>query len=90
MGARRILAPRLASSGAIIADNLADVVAKTPQALGKFAKPLAAAAARGGNALAANHFVLLQTNPEYRDLVMKAEEDSKMAQQIRYRVPTKE
>jgi hypothetical protein len=90
VGARRILAPRLASSGAIIADNLADVVAKTPQALGKFAKPLAAAAARGGNALAANHFVLLQTNPEYRDLVMKAEEDSKMAQQIRYRVPTKE
>lgn len=87
---RRILSPRIASSGAIIADNLADVVRNTPQALGKFAKPLADAAARGGNALAANHFVLLQTNPEYRDLVMKAEEDSKMAQQIRYRVPTKE
>jgi hypothetical protein len=87
---RRLVSPRLASSGAIIADNLADVVRNTPQALGKFAKPLADAAARGGNALAANHFVLLQTNPEYRDLVMKAEEDSKMAQQIRYRVPTKE
>lgn len=87
VGARRLLAPRIASSGAIIADNLADVVAKSPQVLGKFAKPLAAAAARGGNSLAATHFVLAQTNPEYRELTMKAQEDQNMAQRIRYKMP---
>jgi len=89
VGARRILAPRLASSGAIIADNLADVVKNTPQVLGKFAKPLIDAAARGGNSLAATHFVLQQTQPEYRDLTMKAQEDQEMAQKIRYRTSSR-
>ena len=89
VGARRLLAPRLASSGAIIADNLADVVAKTPQVLGKFAKPLMDAAARGGNSLAATHFVLSQTNPEYRDLTMKSQEDQDLAQRIRYRTSSR-
>ena len=75
VAARRLAAPRLASSGAVIADNLADVVSKAPQLLGKFAKPLQAAAARGGSALSASHFVLMQTNPEYRELTLKSEDD---------------
>src|SRR5262249_37850118 len=67
---RRLLAPRFASSGAVIADNLSDVVLKAPQLLGKFAKPLQDAAARGGNSLAATHFILQQTNPEYREMML--------------------
>ena len=65
---RRLLSPRFASSGAVIADNLSDIVAKAPQLLGKFAKPLEEASARGGNSLAATHFILQQINPEYRKI----------------------
>ena len=56
------------NTGAVIANNLSEVIAKSPQLLGKFAKPLQAAADRGGNSLAATHFVLQQTNPEYRKI----------------------
>lgn len=72
---RRILSPRLASSGAVLADNLSEVVSKAPQMLGKFAKPLQDAAARGTDALAATHFVLQQTNPEYREMMLKSQDD---------------
>ena len=65
---RRFITPRIASSGAVIADNLSDIVAKAPQLLGKFAKPLEEASARGGNSLAATHFILQQINPEYRKI----------------------
>lgn len=43
--------------------------------LGKFTQPLQAAAQRGNSAVAATHFVLSQTNPEYRNLVKKLDED---------------
>lgn len=66
---------RAASSAAVISDNLAKVLKTQPQAFGKFAKPLQEAAARGGNALAATHFVLQQTQPEYRQLVNTSEDD---------------
>ncbi len=56
------------NTGAVIADNLSNIVAKAPQLLGKFAKPLEAASARGGNSLAATHFILQQINPEYRKI----------------------
>ncbi|NJO18785.1 MAG: hypothetical protein HC838_00175 [Spirulinaceae cyanobacterium RM2_2_10] len=75
VAARRLLAPRLASAGAVLADNLSDIVQKAPQMLGKFAKPLQDAAARGGNSLAATHFVLQQTNPEYRQMMLKSADD---------------
>lgn len=58
-----------------LSDNLADIVQKAPQMLGKFAKPLQDAAARGGNSLAATNFVLQQTNPEYREMMLKSSED---------------
>lgn len=72
---KRVIAPRLASSGAVLADNLADALKASPQLFGKFAKPLQEAAARGGTSLAATHYVLQQTNPEYRALVNKTQEE---------------
>ena len=50
-------------------------VQKISSKLGKFAQPLQAAAQRGNSAVAATHFVLSQTNPEYRNLVKQLEED---------------
>lgn len=73
--AKKVLAPRAMSSGAVIADNLADVLKASPQAFGKFAGPLQAAAQRGGTSLAATNFILQQTNPEYRQLVLGNQED---------------
>lgn len=72
---RRLLAPRLASSGAVMTDYLSKIVSQSPQMLGKFAKPLQQAAARGGNSLAATHFVLQQTNPEYREMMLTSPDD---------------
>lgn len=43
--------------------------------LGKFAKPLADAAKRGNNSLAATHFMLQQISPEYRDILQKMNKD---------------
>lgn len=76
VAARRLAAPRLASSGAVIADNLSEIIAKAPQMLGKFAKPLQAAANRGPQAVASTNFILQQTNPEYRRLIFDSEEDN--------------
>ena len=39
--------------------------------IGKFAKPLADAATKGNNAVAATHYILQQTNPEYRAMLNK-------------------
>jgi hypothetical protein len=44
-------------------------VKNNPECLGKFARPLQAAATRGPAALAVTHYVLSQTNPEYRDKI---------------------
>jgi len=69
------VARRAASSGAVMSDRIADIVRNQPQLLGKFAKPLQEAAQRGGSSLAATHFVLQQTQPEYRKLVNTNEDD---------------
>lgn len=44
------------------------VLGKEPARLGRFAAPLAQAAARGPESLAAAHFVLAQREPEYRKM----------------------
>lgn len=54
-----------------ISDNLQEIIQKNPQALGKYAQPLQNAAQRGPQALAAANFILQQTQPEYRKLVME-------------------
>ena len=45
---------------------LRDTLEKNPQAMGKFAAPLQKAMQRGPEAMAATHFSLHQTSPEYR------------------------
>lgn len=59
-------------------DGKLAVDALTPQVtkqLGKFGKVLSDASARGGKSLAATHFVLQQTNPEYQGVVSQLQGD---------------
>jgi len=51
-----------------IAQKLAGMATTQPQVLGKFAGPLAHAASRGDDAVAATHYILAQ-DPEYQDLM---------------------
>lgn len=80
--ARRALSPRLASSGAVLADKGADIVnsgAKLIQKLAenpatqKFSSLLQKAAARGAPSLASTHFILSQTEPEYQAAIQGLE-----------------
>jgi hypothetical protein len=57
------------SMAAVGLDKIGDVLAKTPEAFGRFAAPLQAAATRGGNALAVTHYMLMQQEPEYQKLL---------------------
>ncbi len=64
---KNLLNSRGASTGAVTLDKIGDILAQTPERLGKFARPLQDAQARG--ALNPTLFVLQQTNPEFRKLV---------------------
>ncbi len=68
--AKKALFPRISSSMAVSADWLSKKL-QTPEALGKYAKPLADAAARGGNALGVTHYLLQSIDPEYQKLMEK-------------------
>lgn len=67
--AKRALVPRIASSAAVVTDNVSKLLQTAPQKLGKFAKPLQDAAARGGNALGVTHYLLQSMDPEYQKLM---------------------
>lgn len=67
--AKKFVGGRMASMGAKGADWLSQAVQSTPQMFGKYAQPLQEAAKRGGTSLAATHYVLQQTNPEYREMI---------------------
>jgi hypothetical protein len=69
VAAKKLLFPRISSSLAVTADGLAKLAAGAPQALGKFAPVIQAAAQRGTQAIAATHFILQQSNPEYREKI---------------------
>lgn len=69
IAARRFIAPRASSSLAVGAYKLSDVLRATPEVLGKFAPVLQQAAQRGSQGLAATHFILQQTQPEYQELI---------------------
>lgn len=63
-------AGRVVQKGALItAENLP----KIAPYLGKYAKPLMEAAQRGGTALAARHYILQQTQPEYQSITRDLE-----------------
>lgn len=65
---RRIASPRISSSVAVGADKLADIVAKSPQSLGKYSDVLQKASQRGGNALGVTDYMLQMNDPEYREM----------------------
>lgn len=67
--ARNILMPRVASTSAVFTDKVSKVLQHNPQALGRYAKTLGDALARGPAALASTNFLLQQTDPEYRKLI---------------------
>ncbi len=52
-------------------DDLEGSLKRNPQRFGKFTQPLQNAAQRGPQALAAANFILQQTQPEYRKLVLE-------------------
>lgn len=62
------------------ADWLGDVVKKAPQKLGRYAQVLQQALQRGGQALAASHFVLQQKDEDYRRMVQQLQEEGEGAQ----------
>lgn len=67
--ANKVARERGASTGAVALDKIGDLLAKTPEAFGRWAPQLRDAAGRGNHALAVTHFLLLQQDPEYRKQV---------------------
>jgi hypothetical protein len=62
-----VMGAMIDKEGGAIAGKIIDWYAKNePSKFGKFANAIAEAASRGPGALAATHYVLQQTNPEYR------------------------
>lgn len=57
----------------ITSHKLADLVEKSPQALGKYGPILQKASQRGGNALGVTDFMLQQNDPEYRKMKKEME-----------------
>lgn len=65
----KLLRERGNSTLAVGADKLSDVLAAHPEAFGRFAGALQSAAQRGPQALSATHYLLQQTNPDYRKTI---------------------
>lgn len=68
---RRYVAPRIASTVAVGIHNIGDLVQKSPQAFGKYANVLQQASQRGPQGVASTHFLLQQTEPDYRLMLDK-------------------
>jgi hypothetical protein len=75
VGGKKLLEKYGSQTAAIGFDKLGDYVRKNPNMFGKFSDVLSKAAQRGSNALGATHFMLQQTNPEYREQLKALEEE---------------
>lgn len=69
VAARRFAAPRAASAMAVSFDKLGDLLQTAPERFGKYGRVLQNAAARGGTSLGAAHYVLQNSDPEYRKML---------------------
>lgn len=58
-----------------LSTNLGNAVTTAPERFGKFAPALQSAAQRGTQALAATHFILQQTQPEYQSMIKNMNEN---------------
>jgi hypothetical protein len=72
VAAKRVVAPRIASSSAVVADKLSKALAKSPESFGKYASILKNAALKGGNSLAVTDYVLSNKDPEYKKIKSEA------------------
>ncbi len=74
-GARRFaggVVPKLANTAL---NKLPDILKSAPEAFGKYAKPLMSAMQRGGTSLGATHYVLQNSDPEYRQMLKDMQEN---------------
>lgn len=81
VGAKKLAEKYGPQTMAVGADKLGDFLKRDPFAFGRFSGVLSQAAARGGNSLAATHYLLQQQDPEYRETVkrvMNNEEGSEL------------
>ncbi len=76
VGGKKLLEKYGSQTAAIGFDKLGDMVKNNPNMFGKFSGVLSNAASRGKNALGATHFMLQQTNPEYREQMKALEEEN--------------
>ncbi len=67
--ANKLIRKRGASAGAVGLDKIGDLLNANPEAFGRFAAPLQAAAQRGPQALAVAHYMMSQQEPEYGKIV---------------------
>lgn len=65
-GLNKLIRKRGNSAAAVTMDSLGDILNANPQAFGKFAAPLQAAASRGPQSLAVAHYVMSQSDPDYQ------------------------
>ena len=73
--AKHVIVPRMASTSAVTADFISNLIKTTPGKLGQFSQPLSNAIARGSNAFGATHYILQSTSPEYRPKKKEIEEE---------------
>lgn len=72
---KKVVAPRLTSSGGVSLMRISELVKAAPQKFGQFANVLQRAQQRGPQGVASTHFLLQQTNPEYRNILTRVAED---------------
>lgn len=65
--ARRVIAPRISSTGAVAADKLSKILKESPEMFGKYAGVLKNASVKGNLPLV--HELLMRNDPEYQALI---------------------
>ena len=68
---RAFASKRLASSGAVSLDKLGEILKAAPENFGRYGRVLQNAATRGATSLGATNFVLMNTDPEYRKMLLE-------------------
>lgn len=67
--ANKLIRKRGNSAAAVSFDKIGDMLKATPEFFGKYAAPLLQSAARGDQALAVTHYLLMQQDPTYQKLI---------------------
>jgi hypothetical protein len=73
--ANKFVRKRGNSAAAVGLDKIGDVLKATPEVFGKYAAPLLESLGRGEQSLAVTHYLLMQQDPDYQNLVGGKGED---------------